>query len=422
MSDEGNAGLDGDSFTEVTSKSWFERIRESLMAILIGIVLVVVSTGLLFWNEGRSAKTSAALSEGAAAVVAVATERVDPEREGTLVHIAGDIRVGTAVRDADFGFDANALRLNRKVEMLQWREEVHSETQKKLGGGEETVTRYSYHKDWSDHAVDSSGFRRAADHRNPPMPSVSSHSFYPTDVKLGGFRLSDRIIQMLSGGEKYAVPDTIQPFAVGRFGQNARVLQGEVYVGINPDQPTIGDVRISWQILPIAPMSVVGRQTQGSITPWLASNGSEVLLVESGIADADLMFKHGQDSNSILTWALRLGGVLIMFVGFRVMFSLLSVLADVVPLFGNIVAAGTALVALLCTMVIAPIVIAIAWFFYRPLVGIAVLVVGGVVVYGLHQLMRKRVAKKARQASGLADRSGLDRPGPDSGASLPSPG
>jgi len=406
MSDD---GLEGDSFTAVTSTSWFARIRESLIAILIGIVLVALSTGLLFWNEGGAAKTSAALSEGAEAVVAVASDRVDPASEGRLVHIAGNIRVGMAARDADFAFGVNALCLLRKVAMYQWTEEVHSETQKKLGGGEETVTRYSYHRQWFDHAVDSTRFLHASDHRNPPMPSVTSHSFYAGNVRLGGFRLTDRIIGMLSGGEKFAVPNTVQPQAIGTLGLNARVVQGEVYVGANPDQPVIGDARISWQILPITPMSVVGRQTQGTITPWVAGNGSEVMLVETGVVDPALMFRHGQESNLLLTWTLRAGGVLIMFAGFRMLLSLFSVLADGVPFFGNIVGAGAMLVALFCTMAFAPIVIAIAWVFNRPVVAVGVLVVGAVIAYGLSHLMKMRGAEKRRQSGGFLD-NGLSLP------------
>jgi len=394
-------GGGGDEFTEMTSKSWFTRIVESLKAILIGIVLVVLSAVLMFWNEGRSAKTAAALGEGAGAVVAVAADRVDPAQEGKLVHIAGDTTVGKSVRDADFGFDANGLRLVRKVEMYQWKEERRSESQKKVGGGEETVTRYTYTKEWSDRAVDSSRFRNVNDHRNPAMPSVSSRTFYPGDAKLGAFGLTDRIIQMVPGGEKFAVPDAVESQAIGRLGQRARMLQGDVYVGANPDQPVIGDVRISWQVLPIGPVSVVGRQTHDTITPWVANNGNEVMLVEAGIADPAVMFKHGQESNVVLTWVLRLVGVLLMFIGFRVMLSLLQVLADVVPFIGSVVGAGATLVALLCTVVIAPIVIALAWFFYRPLAAVGILVVGGVIVYGVRQLMKKRVVEKSRQPGGL---------------------
>ena len=403
MSDDDNTGgslFDGipggnDSVTEVTSKNWFERILESLKAILFGIVLVIASCVLMFWNEGRSAQTAAALAEGAGAVVSVASTQVDPSQEGKLIHVASDVTLGQAARDSEFGFEAKGLRLARKVEMFQWKEESHSETQKKLGGGEETVTRYTYSKEWSDRAVDSSRFRSAQDHRNPAMPAVSSRSFVPSDVKLGAYRLDERIIQMLPGGEKFAAPESVLAQARSRLGQRARVQQGDVYVGANPDQPAVGDVRVTWEVLPATPVSVVGRQTATGFSPWLAKNGNEILIAEKGIVDPAVMFKHEQDGNRVLTWILRAVGVLLMFIGFRVMLSLLQVLADVIPFIGSIVGAGASLMALLATLSLAPVVIAIAWFVYRPVVAIAVLVVGGGLVYGLRMLMHRKVAASA---------------------------
>ena len=49
----------------------------------------------------------------------------------------------------------------------------------------------------------------------------------------------------------------------------------------------------------------------------------------------------------------------------------LVVVADVVPLIGSLIGAGAGLVALAFTMVVAGLVIALAWFWYRPLVGLA---------------------------------------------------
>ena len=42
-----------DTFTEVTSQSWFGRIGGAIKGILIGFILLIVGVGLLFWNEGR---------------------------------------------------------------------------------------------------------------------------------------------------------------------------------------------------------------------------------------------------------------------------------------------------------------------------------------------------------------------------------
>ena len=392
-------GLPGSGdFTETTSRSWFSRIGDSIKAILFGLLLVLVAGVLMFWNEGRSAKTFAALSEGARQVIGINAGTIDPAREGKLVHIAGPTASEAGVLDADFAFAANGLKLSRKVEMYQWKEESHSETQKKLGGGEETVTRYSYTREWADRAIDSSHFRNAADHRNPAMPATASRDFASADAKLGAFTLGPKVIGLLSPAEPFSAPDSALAEARTRLGARARIVQGKVYAGVNADQPSIGDVRISWKVLPLQPVSVVARQMQSTFVPWLAGNGREIILAETGLVPPETMFKHGEDENALLTWILRVVGVVLMFIGFRSMLSLLEVLADVVPFIGNIVGAGASLVALLCTFMVAPLIIAFAWLFYRPLTAIAVLAVGAGLVWGARQLVRRRSAAQPPNA------------------------
>ena len=86
----------------------------------------------------------------------------------------------------------------------------------------------------------------------------------------------------------------------------------------------------------------------------------------AGSVPAADMFKEAQDDNRLWTWLIRLGGCVAMFIGFALIMNPLSVLADLIPILGDIV--GTGIVAFLCIAAIAPVVIAIAWFAYRPVV------------------------------------------------------
>ena len=110
-----------------------------------------------------------------------------------------------------------------------------------------------------------------------------------------------------------------------------------------------------------------------------------------------LMFKHGEEENRLLTWILRAVGVVADVFGVPIAMTLIEVLADVVPLFGAIVGAGASLVAFFCTLVLAPLIVAIAWLFYRPLVAVVVLVVGAALAYGAHALARA-AARRSRPA------------------------
>ena len=100
------------------------------------------------------------------------------------------------------------------------------------------------------------------------------------------------------------------------------------------------------------------------------------------------MFLTAQRHNKMLTWALRAGGFLMMLLGFSMVFKLLSVLGDVVPVLGSIIGAGTGLIALLLSLALSSVTIAAAWIFYRPLLGVALLAL----TVGLALLIRRKMA------------------------------
>ena len=62
-------------------------------------------------------------------------------------------------------------------------------------------------------------------------------------------------------------------------------------------------------------------------------------------------------------------------IGIILVFRLVSILADVVPILGDIVGAGTGLIAFLLAAVLSLSTIAVAWIVFRPLLGIILIVV-----------------------------------------------
>ena len=160
----------GDSFTETSTEGWSSRLGGSLIAALIGLVLVPAAVVLLYWNEGRAVDAIRALDRGAGAIVEVNATAVDPKADGKLVHLTGTMRPGTPARDPAFGVTGDGLvRLSRKAEMYQWEEQSKSESHENVGGSKTTTTIYSYRKIWLDHPVDSAHFHAQGDHRNPQM-------------------------------------------------------------------------------------------------------------------------------------------------------------------------------------------------------------------------------------------------------------
>ncbi len=387
------------SFQETTSVSWFGRIKRSLVGLLGGVLLIVGMIVLLFWNEGRAVTTARSLAEGAGVVVSVDADRVDPALEGSLIHVSGSVSTSDRPKDPEFGIVADGLRLVRKVEMYQWIESSKSETRTKLGGGEETVTTYTYAKGWSDRPHDSSDFRQPEGRTNPPM-EVRGESFQVESATLGAFTLSPRVIRMI-GGET-ALPigqdrlNAIQS-AIGA-GVRARLADGRIYIGQNPQEPQVGDYRIGYQVVPAGSASIVGRQAGSGFEPYQTQAGNALLMVESGTVSAQQIFADAMSANTVVTWILRVGGLIFLIVGFAMLMAPLGVIGDVIPFVGSIVRMGTGLVAGVLGVLVGSVTIAIAWFWYRPLVSILVLALG----LGIAWLLTQRAKKKAQPASAAA--------------------
>ena len=67
-------------FTETTTTSWFSRMKNALVGVLVGLMLVPGSMVLLFWNESRAIRETYRLNEGESNVVEdVPIDSVQPD-------------------------------------------------------------------------------------------------------------------------------------------------------------------------------------------------------------------------------------------------------------------------------------------------------------------------------------------------------
>jgi hypothetical protein len=111
----------------------------------------------------------------------------------------------------------------------------------------------------------------------------------------------------------------------------------------------------------------------------VASNGKTFEKLEVGLKSAEQMVESAKSSNTALTWILRAVGLAMMTIGISCVFAPLAVVADVIPFLGDLVRMGTGIVAFLIALPLSLITIAVAWIAYRPVLGISLLVVAGVV-------------------------------------------
>ncbi|MBQ4430052.1 MAG: primosome assembly protein PriA, partial [Synergistaceae bacterium] len=109
------------AYTVTENKSWFKRIGESFAGILTGIILIIVGTWLLWWNEGRTFNTAGAIKEAELVTEDVQDiSRLDPALEGKLIHATGRADTKDTVRDPLFGVEATALNIERDAKFYQW--------------------------------------------------------------------------------------------------------------------------------------------------------------------------------------------------------------------------------------------------------------------------------------------------------------
>ncbi len=390
-----------DKFEQFTSESWLERIRDSIKGVLVGGLLFLVSFPVLWWNEGRAVRTALSLEEGAGAVVAANADKVDAALDGKLVHVTGALVTKGPLADDALGVTVNALRLSRTVEMYQWNEEVEEKKDKKLGGGTETQKTYTYEKDWDSELVDSTEFKKPKEHVNPKAMPLLEQELTAKDVTLGAFSFPDRLVERVGTPTEVKLDAAALEKLAPPLKAKARLEQGYVYLGANPAQPEVGDVRIKlYQVAPMT-VSVVSRQRGNTFEPYQAKAGDALELVREGDVPAAAMFQSAQAGNSMMTWILRVIGFLLMAFGVGMVFRPLATLGDVVPLVGSMLGFGAGVFAFVVSIMLSSITIAVAWLFHRPLVAVLMLVaagLGGAALAGMRH--RQKTLARVQQGRG----------------------
>jgi hypothetical protein len=385
-----------DTFSEVTSQGWGGRLMQSIKGVLIGLLLFVAGFPLLFWNEGRAVRRYQDLKEGSEAVVMIKPDSVDAGNEGKLIHITSPADTKETLEDKAFGVSANAIHLQRAAEMYQWKENQKSETKKKLGGGEETVTTYSYEKTWGSGRFDSKNFKKKEGHENPPM-LIQSKTHTAKVVSTGAFHLSEALISQIKKYEAVQLDADALAKVSDKYKETAKVNSNQFYVGKDPSAPAIGDIRVGFKVVKPTEVSFIASQAGDSFKPWTTPSGRALeQRLELGNVTPVAMFTQMEHENFIMTWVLRGVGFAMLAFGIGLILRPLVVVADVVPFIGSVLGGGVFIVSLLIALPCTLITVAVAWLFYRPVMAILLIAVALGAVYMLRR-MRKKPEDKVEQ-------------------------
>lgn len=433
--------------TENIHQSWLSRIGNSFKGIVGGLLFVVLAVVLLFWNEGRAVHRRNTLNKAADIVVSISPEAVEPANDGKLVHLCGPAVTDETLADSMFDVSVHALKLRRKVEMYQWQEHTQQKEKRNTGGSTDTTITYSYQKGWSEQPISSADFRESG-HDNPPMP-YRSEEWTAGKITLGAFTLSDSLKSKIRGFVPYnpaenvhdspsplnerpsePTPTSETSISVASEAENAPTVDttsSEItisvttpsatpekadfnppserakksatpdgfYFGDSPENPAIGDIRVSYSVVMPTDLSLIACQTKDSFSPYIIKN-NPVEELGMGIQSAEQMFSSAHSANNMAMWLLRALGVILCYCGFRALLGPLPVLADVLPIAGSIVSAGTGIVAFLLAGIVSLTTISFAWMFYRPLLGIPTLLAAVVLFF---YLLKKLYSSRSRSAA-----------------------
>jgi hypothetical protein len=386
-----------DTFTTVSSTSFFGRIRDALLGFIVGPVLLIVAVILIFWNESHSVRVIKSLKEGAAKVVEA--DEFDDDNDGELVHVTGDTASDQTLRDPVFGVASMGIRLNRNVQVYAWTEKESSSTSTSVSGTKTTKKTYTYEKKWVSSLPNSNHFKQPEGHENPTELKYKSASFQANKVALGDYTLDPELVGKLTNEKTVPLDkDSL------KLPNGAQVSGDTIYIGAEAENnPAVGDLRITEKVVPTGPVSVVaGQGPEERLAAFETKAGESIGLIEPGTKTAAQMFANAQAANRTYTWVARLGGLLLLLFGFLLLLSPLSTMSSIVPFLGGIFEAGIFLVSLLGAIAVWALLVALAWMVVRPLIGGAMLAlaIGGVVLLIHH--IRKGAARRRAQAAPAA--------------------
>ena len=277
-------------------------------------------------------------------------------------------------------------------------EEVHQESKDKLGGKEEITTTYTYKEGWSDRPVLSSEFHDPAyQKKNFVLTSADDESWQAEKVTFGAFQLNQYQIGAIHGdvpvelrldsAKLVAMNKECQQVIQRQFGGKSdsmklvHVAENTIYYGFSPSSPAVGDVRVTWTKVMPANVTIIAKQTNNSFTSFKAKNGKTFQTLVMGTRSADEIYEGAHDSNHTWMWILRIVGILMVISGLKGIFGFIETILKVVPFIANIFGWGVGVVCTVVGVVWSLTIIALAWLFYRPLIGISLLAVAAFLIW-----------------------------------------
>lgn len=395
-----NSGMNPDNYTQVSYRrnpGYFERVGSSFCGIAVGFIILILSFPLLFYNEGRAVQTAKSLDEGLRIVNTLSPgNQIFGSNEGKLVHLTDRLRSQKPMTDGEFNVNIHCVAVKRNVEMFQW---IEHENKREYNEGDRTrvETTYSYTKEWRSEVIKSSGFSQSTLYRNPGSMVVAPYVKRNFPVHVAEFQLSEGLINRVDNFQKYIPLSVPSPF---------KLVDEQVYKSDDPYNPVVGDLRINFEFAGKSHpddisqqdiVSIVARQNGRTLSSYQTKAGDSLEILYHGTKNPQEIFAMEHSNNTTLTWVLRFVGWLLMFIGFQVIMDIFRQLVSFLPIIRDIVSLATGIVAFTMATSLTLTTVAIAWFFYRPLLSLAIIVGAAIPVYLSRQKAASEKGQKDRE-------------------------
>jgi hypothetical protein len=311
-----------------------KQASKTVLAWLIGMVFVLFGVGLVTGVEIYWAKVIEPERAGLSTAVPVPADALDSQYNGKLVQVTGDLSGAETLTDADFKVAVNALRLRRRVWMWQWVQtqaakhttfsatETDPQTHQENTVISVSARNYFYSPEWLEQVVDSRSFYYPG-HDNPPAMRLPAPTVAAAKVSLGAFVLSPDLVAQLDNFQMVTLGGGNLPGWDSSLSGPSRLLDDGIYIGANPKQPAIGDLKVRLEYAPVTNVSVIARQDGGRLMPFAVTPSASVARLQVGlhsVSDMVRQFNHDNLEWRVLGWVMGLfaalaGGLLIKLSG-----------------------------------------------------------------------------------------------------------
>lgn len=374
-----------DTFKETRTVNYGSRIISSIKNIFMGFIVFLLSFVLLYWNEGRVNLANIAKT---ATQISSEIQNKDANLNGALISTTGVATTDESIDDGLFLKTGKYMAISRKVEMFAWDETRQSKTKTNIGGSETTEDTYTYEMKWTENPWPSNKFRIPTGHENPPQ-KIKDEYIRAKTATIGVYKFNPQTIQL----------PAVSPLPINAGNttlKDGAILtnDGYVYIKANDgsayENPIVGDMRIYYETVPSTFRGTIfGALRDNSIEQYKNKDGDTLYRAFIGSHDDGITAMNNE--YVLIVWLLRLGGFIAMWLGLSSLFGPISVLLDVLPMFGSLSRFIIGFTTLVISLILSTLTIFISSLFHSFLVPVFIAIASIVLIaIGLKTFLKKK--------------------------------